>query len=139
MLFPSFLEKPQPYPSVPPYPCPAAVPPHPVWSPGNSVSPAGGLLWRPPYAEIALWQGGCPVSPLRPRGYGQRLRGQGKAQFGDSGHPPLNLLCGVKVDHGGKSQRVLSWVRSELLLVSAPPELPSGPLTLAQVRERVPS
>lgn len=72
-LFPSFLEKPQPYPSVAPYPCPAAVPLHPVWSPGNSLSPAGGLLWRPPYAEIALCQGGCPQFPLS--GLGAMVKG----------------------------------------------------------------
>lgn len=98
------------------------------------------------YGDLLMLQLPCGkwVSQVSPSGlwdYGQMLQEQEAGSMWKLWASILPLICsaGGKEDHGGKSQRILSRVRSELHLVSAPQECLSGTLILFQVWERVPS
>ena len=113
LLSPSLPENPHPYPSASPCPGPSIVPCtlslhcplHPVWSPGDSLrTPAGGLVWRAPYAEIGLWLGGQLCEPCPgPEGDGQGDKARCGLEALDL-HPPLDLACCMKAGAGREQQ-----------------------------------
>ena len=142
LLFPSFLEKPQPHPSVPPYPCLHCTP---CTLSGHEVT-CLFLQMQGCYGDLLMLQLPCGkwmslVSPSGLRDCGQMLQEQGAGSVWRLWVSVLSLICsaGGKEGHGRKSQRVLSRVRSEFHLVSALQECPSGTLILFQVWDRVPS
>lgn len=98
------------------------------------------------YGDLLMLQLPCGkwMSLVSPSGLwdcGQMLQEPGAGSVWRLWASVLSLICSVggKEGHGGKSQRVLSRVRSELHLVSAPQECPSGSLISFQVWDRVPS